>query len=390
MSHQHTFAGLRIDTACLNGFPYTGGCDYIRVDGRSLLLLNSIQDRMAAIKPADAHSGSELWFEVITDSGDVAWWFIVSHVWEDMRCLVIGDGLSFRSDLGLSSRDGENSDRRWDLAPFLTPLAAHVECLMDIIKKDPAAYNDYMEAHFPYELRTGRILRRTYRKITGHNPWESVSAGNFKHSVVQFLRRKVEEGNSPATWMLRRMTYRDYIHAWRVASLGRLGIDPSGSEEQAFSKLQPLCDFNVDYDSEEDFRELLELMDRAGTHFWDIDYASLSLYVRRGWDESGWWYRLVLMTHGDAMESALLAALALDEAGIPFQFTAAKNILDDYLGNDILAVGPAGRLSTGIRLSYLKKELDHDTYARLVEAIEWDPIPTLAISETIKNQEHSE
>ena len=147
--------------------------------------------------------------------------------------------------------------------------------------------------------------------------WESVSVGNFKYSVVPFLRRKVEEGNSPATWMLRRMTYRDYIHAWRVASLGRLGIDPSGSEEQAFSKLQPLCDFNVDYDSEEDFRELLELMDRAGTHFWDIDYARLSLFVRRGWDESGWWYRLVLMTHGDAMESALLAALALDEAGIP-------------------------------------------------------------------------
>ena len=379
MSHQHTFAGLRIETSCLKGFPYTGGCDYIRVDGRSLLLLKRIQDNMAAIKPADAHSGNELWFEVISDSGDVAWWFIVSHVWEDMRCLVIGDGLSFRSDLGLSTRDGENSDRRWDLAPFLTPLAAHVERLMDIIKKDPAAYNDYMEAHFPYELRTGRILRSHYREITGDNPWES--AGCFKHSVVHFLRRKVEEGKTPATWMLRRMTYRDYIHAWRVASLGRLGIDPSDSEAQAFSKLQPVCDFNVDYDSEEDFRELLELMGRAGTHFWDIDYARLSLFVRLGQDESGWWYRIVLTTHGDGWESALRAAMALDAAGIPFQFTAAKKLLDDYLGNDILTVGPAGCLSTGIRLSDLKDELDHDTYARLVGAIEWDQIPTLEISE---------
>lgn len=81
-----TYAGLHIDASYLNLLLYTGGADYLRLDERSFGILLRIQERLSSLRPAGGiPTCRELWFEVVTDGGKVAWWFVRSHVWEDMR-----------------------------------------------------------------------------------------------------------------------------------------------------------------------------------------------------------------------------------------------------------------------------------------------------------------
>ena len=125
-----TYAGLHIDASYLNLLPYTGGADYLRLDERSFGILLRIQERLSSLRPAGGiPTCRELWFEVVTDGGKVAWWFVRSHVWEDMRALIIGNGLTFHTDLGLKEAE-EDSNDRWDLAPCLTAHAEHIDRLV--------------------------------------------------------------------------------------------------------------------------------------------------------------------------------------------------------------------------------------------------------------------
>ncbi len=125
-----TYAGLHIDASYLNLLPYTEDADYLRPDEKSFGILLRIQEQLSSLRPAGGISTCrELWFEVVTDGGKVAWWFVRSHVWEDLRALIIGDGLTFRTDLGLKEAE-EDSNDRWDLAPCLTAHAEHIDRLV--------------------------------------------------------------------------------------------------------------------------------------------------------------------------------------------------------------------------------------------------------------------
>jgi hypothetical protein len=71
--------------------------------------------------------------------------------------------------------------------------------------------------------------------------------------------------------------------------------------------------------------------------------------------------------------------MALDDAGIPFLLSGAQEILDEYLGNDILTVEPRGTFRGSLDLSEVRERLNPDAYRRLVTAIEWEPVEHIII-----------
>lgn len=366
-----TFAGLRIDTSCLNGLPSTAGLDYVRLDDRSMTILRRIQDRMELLESKAPEEGKVLRFEVVTDDEKVKWWFVRSFAWKDMRILVVGDTLTFRSDMGLGDRDKGVVEGRRDLSPSLTPLAGYIGSLVDAVLRDPEGYRTYVEEHYPYELRTGRILRRDYRKITGENPWEECRP--FAQDVEGFLRKKMDDEPRSERLITKGMTMRYYLDAWCTAFCGTLPTASRIPEKRLLMKrYRELENTGINLDSEEDFIDFLKTL--PGSHFEDIDYARLSLFICSWLGEPEPRYRLDLMTHGENHEEGLRAAMALDAAGIPFLFCDAKDILEDYLGAGLLTFEPLASFSGAAGLAEVRQRLDPETYGRLVAAIDWEPV----------------
>lgn len=165
---------------------------------------------------------------------------------------------------------------------------------------------------------------------------------------------------------------RTYLHAWCVACFGQYGGSPDRPEEEYFMRRYPdLMYCPIDMDSEEDFFNFAET---AGTHFWDVEYARLSLYVERSRDDSGRVFLLRLMSHGCGPEREVRAAMALDRAGIRFVLSEARDILDDYLGEDTLVAEPRGGSRNSIDLAEIMDVYGPETYGRLVAAIDWEPV----------------
>jgi hypothetical protein len=245
--------------------------------------------------------------------------------------------------------DGE--DVRWERA--LPQLAEKLGKAL----RDPAAYNRSVAGRIPLEARTGRIRRRL--------TWPPKTRPFLTRVLQSRLEWACRAGGSVARFPS--MSAVKYLKAAAIAydavfpklhAMGPLEKYKSKADNRHGGLLDlPRHDIRA-------FHRWYKSRAWAGAHPWEIVFAHPDGILLAPLDNgrAGWSFHLSVDNEW-LFAPVVLMALALGEAGIPFEFHDISRVKDVLAGTDEVEVGP------------FREQIPLDEISRkAVRRIRWDPI----------------
>jgi len=226
--------------------------------------------------------------------------------------------------------------------------------------RNPAAYNRRVARLIPLEARTGRVRRRmTWPRGT-------------RAPLSPTLRVRAEEAfrTGAESRSLGSLTAAAYFD---IASLAYDAAFPDLAELQPEQKYKKRADsrhgglLDLDRNDPVAFRNWYTSRSWAGTHPWEIVFGHPhGILLQPLLDsEGGWRFHLSVDALGLYLAAARMA-VALGEAGVPFEFGHKDEVVAALRGVDWVEIGPLfGQLSF--------EEL-RETRPEAVDHVVWDPL----------------
>ena len=414
----------------------------VYVDGRSFALLLEIQKALSVFEPIGDDEARKIWLEIPRgtaeewkafddlrcgwpDDGDddlaryqeeldewfpyeTQWLFMVTSTYRENKFLKISD--RDHKYVIFSNRTFHDKACPMDVVWLLEPLLELVKARVNLITRDPDAYNRYIEEKVPYRQRSGRIRSEYLNKII---PDGKLQVGNREHciEVMRELLRREEvyseaNGSSAVDWEnmgvpapFDTMSVRTFCKYYRIADT----IFWSRSENEC-AKNAVSIDDDVEYYSHHGLHHDLEGFDldseEAFKSFAQDHYGELGL-SRMNVGASDYcvrdkWVVTFGFSYSAYMEEGLRIAMALYETGAPFIFYEAENLLHVLEESGTVRLSPfifhdylQGGDDEGVfDLPYVEDcdkegELSRAQYDEIVKLAEWEPDVQLKLDEHI-------
>jgi len=411
------------------------------LDGKSFDLLLEIKKTLSVFEPIEDDEARKIWLEIPrgtaeewkafddmrrgrSDDGvddlanyqeeldewfpyETQWFFMVTSTYREYTFLKISD--RDHKYVVFTNRTFHDKGCPTDMVWLLEPLLELVRKRVDLITKDPDAYNRHIEENLPYRQRSGRIKSKYLNSII---PAGKLQVGNREQCIEvmrELVRRKKVysevKGSSAVDWVGKgvpapfdTMSIRTFCKYYRIADT----IFLSNSENERVKKAVSIDDVEYyryhglhydlegcDLDSEEEFKRF------AQDHYGELGLSRMNVgasdyYVRDKW----------IVTFGFSysayVEEGLRIAMALYETGAPFIFYEAENMLH------ILEESGTVRLSPFTFHDYLQRgddegvidlpfvedcdregELTRAQYDEIVKHAEWEPDVQLKLDKPI-------
>lgn len=414
----------------------------VHLDGKSFALLLEIQKALSVFEPIDDDEARKIWLEIPrgtaeewksfgdmrrgrSDDGDdgidsyqeeldeyfpreTEWLFLVTSTYREYTFLKISDG--DHKYVIFTNRAIHDKAFPTDMVWLLEPLLELVMERVNLITKNPDAYNRYIEEHVPYRQRSGRIKSKFLNRII---PEGKLQVGNRKHCIEvmgELLRREevyseakdslaVDWENKGVPAPFDTMSIRTFCKYYRIADT----IFWAGAGNERAKKAVSIGD-DVEYyshhglhddlegcdlDSEEEFRRF------AQDHYGELGLSRMNVgasdyYVRDKW----------VITFGFSysayVEEGLRIAMALYETGAPFIFHDAGNLLHVLQESGTVRISPftfhdylqGGDDEGVVALPYVEDcdkegELTRAQYDEIVRLAEWEPDAQLKLDKPI-------
>lgn len=432
----------RITQPVIDSVMHGGLGDDVYVDEKSFALLLEIQKTLSVFEPIEDDEARKIWLEI--PRGTAEEW----KAFEDMRCGCTegeGDSLaSYQKALDedfpyetqwlflVTSTYRENTfmkisdrDHRYviftsrtfhkkahpaDMVWLFKPLLELVRQRVNLITKDPEAYNKYIEENVPYRQRSGRIRSKHLNRIIPEGKLQVENREYCIRVMKELIRRKKvyssAKDNSSTDWEslgvpapLDTMSIRTFCKYYRIADT----IFLKRFENKRIKKAVSIED-DVEYythhglhnalkgcdlDSVKDFKNF------AQDHYGELGLSRMNVgatdyYVRDKW----------IITFGisysSCVERGLRIAMALYETGAPFIFYDAENLLHILEESGMVRISPFtfhDYLQNGddegvMALPYVEDcdkegELTRAQYDEIVRLAEWEPDVKLKLDKPI-------
>lgn len=228
---------------------------------------------------------------------------------------------------------------------------------------DLDAFNDKIERELPLEWRFGKIKRR----LTWRPNADSIS----EEKIVEVRGAVTSAANRTS---LPGVTVNDYIRLAAVAlTAGFHETLPPEEIHRRHADSRHGGMLDLPRDDADAFRAWFESLRWQGAHPFEIVYGTphgVTLWPK--FDEQG--VRFILSVSDEFYEKPSLdMVIALDRAGVPFQFNGLERIVKKLSGNDLIDVAPFRRPGIGydvrVRLETLRNERPD-----AVDKIVWDKL----------------
>lgn len=250
---------------------------------------------------------------------ETEWIKITTAVYEDNVFFYVTNG---RHDFASFRGDNHGKSDMIGSARNFEQILNEVRILKKRILKDLDAYNSYLEANLPKQIRTGRILRKDLYRIL---PWKRPDLTD-RDKIAKMLKDCREYSGTP----LDKMTIRSYCKYYRIAHKAYhdfhqeddkkydddLTDDIDYYKTWHFHKISQ----KLDLDSEEDFKKFKH------DHYGELGFSRTDV-VADNHTIPGKWIIRISPSYSSQIWIALEVALALYEAGIPLRIEYADQLL---------------------------------------------------------------
>jgi hypothetical protein len=394
------------------------------ISNDSYLRLNEIYKIFSCIKPGEDDEKRHIWIEVLRgpisafgdyeefrESGEVETFEEFEQLWKDyyheetkwyrLDTAKYQDELFFYLDgkLICSTRrddppakvptfDSDYFDR------FTDWLLRKVVSETDKLKKDEAAYNQFIEQNLPWSKRFGKIKRRDYWDVLGD---ETVRLDkNLGDETIEKLKIVVEKTKSQNIPSLEKMTAREFFRICEICYNANSYFRNSQIQLTPKEKYLKMADGRdgglreLEEDSQSAFQEWYHSSVWLGGHPWEIcrggNSTHISLYIS---DMQGKWKVRLAGSSIVRVEETVKMAVALYDNGVPFELSDAENILRMVTGNDYIGIVPEyifPRYCHGLFpkedqiIDFMNLGYDKDKTSKIVEKTYWYPLEWIALA----------
>jgi len=357
--------------------------EILLLDEESIRIMLRIQERMRLLAPCDDDDRRTLWIESIPGGGKRGetkmWWKVIVGYYEDIHYLAITDG-RWRGATFLNKDDGNCLDSyKYDMREMLGKLNAYLWQIVSDVMKNPVPYNEYVEKNLPLTLRTGTLSRKTYRGFFPDDKWKGLP-----FDPEPLLRKKAAQSKTDT---IEAMTLREYIRLWSIAYRAIHPEYANQADLEVFNKNSKGRDIGKHYGLDDPEEYMRWDKEQGAYHCHDVVYARVVLVPQR--QREGGWY---LDFGGDLegyTEDIIKGANALDLAGISFMLRCAKEMLEDYLGEDDITFCPFGGMRSeigGASRSFPEGKRDGLPAKRIKELaslVNWKPLRKVVSMRTL-------
>jgi hypothetical protein len=230
--------------------------------------------------------------------------------------------------------------------------------------QNPAAYNRHVARHLPARCRSGRIRRRL--------TWPKASPKPISKGDLGRLENALERGKRARSW--RSMSLHRYLG---VAALAYDAVFDDLKDLDPREKYGRRADrrhggmLDLPPQDSAAFERWYSSREWLGSHPWEIVFAHPhGVLLSPHCEGRAWRFFLSVDTLGLYIETARMA-IAIGEAGVPFEVLHANEIIATLRGEDLVEVGPFhGQLALDELESRRKG---------VARQVAWDPPPLLRL-----------
>ena len=428
----------RITLPVLNSLLHHTLEDDVYVNGDSFVLLLEIQRTLAVFEPIEDDEAREIWLEIPKGTAEEwkafdderswysdpeednlasyqealddeypyekEWFFLVTSTYRENTFLKISD--RDHRYVIFTNRHFREEASPMDMNWFMEALLRMVKERVDIIVKDPDAYNRYIEENLPYRQRSGRIKSKKLNRILPERRLRVENRAYCIQVMKELMRREKVYGPGNADWEKQgvpepfdTMTIRTFCKYYRIADTACW----SKSEKKATNRAC-VSDNDVKYytnhgmhmdlkeydlDSEKDFKRF------AKDHYGELGLSRMNVGAPHYYARGKW-----IITFGISYSAhdaiGLRIALALYESGAPFVFYDAENLLHILEETGWVRISPftfhdylQGGDDEGVMdLPFVEDcdkegELTRKQYDEIVRLAEWEPDVQLKLDSKI-------
>jgi hypothetical protein len=230
--------------------------------------------------------------------------------------------------------------------------------------RNPAVYNRHVARLLPAACRTGRIRRRF--------SWPEGAPDPVSKADLARLEKALEHGKSAPSWSS--MSLRKYLD---VAALCYDAVFDDLKKLDPRQKYKRRADqrhgglLDLPAENAAAFERWYGSRQWAGTHPWEIVFAHPHGILLSPHREGNTWRFFLSVDTLGLYVSAAHMAIAIGEAGVPFELMRATEVVAALRGEDWVEVGPFYGQLTLEELETQRKEA--------VRHIEWDPPQVLRL-----------
>jgi len=394
------------------------------ISNDSYQILNEIYEIFSCIKPDEDDEKRHIWikvsrgpisafgdYEEYRESGEVETFEEFEQLWKDYypeksnwyrldsakyqhELFFYLDGkliCSIRRDdppAKVSVFDSDYFDR------FADWLLRKVVSETDKLKKDEAAYNQFIEQNLPWSKRFGKIKRRDYWDIQGD---EVVRLDkNLGDESIEKLKIVVEKTKSQDIPLLEKMTAGEFFRICEICYDANSYFRNSQLQLTPKEKYLKLADGRdsglreLEEDSPSVFQAWYHSSVWLGGHPWEIcrggNSTHISLYIS---DIQGKWKVRLTGSSIVRVEETVKMAVALYDNGVPFELSDAENILRMVTGNDFIGIVPDNilpRYCHGLFpkedqiIDFMNLEYDKNKTSKIAGKTHWYPLEWIALA----------
>jgi hypothetical protein len=230
-------------------------------------------------------------------------------------------------------------------AKLLDWVHASLKKVIAKLRKDPAAYNQYIAKHLPHQKRFGRIVRKDYWQVFPKEE-KRIKKGITKKDIETLHQIVLQSAEDAPPQVLKSLTARDFFRYCEMGYDRNSYFAKEKTKMSAKEKYSRLADGrdcglrDIDQRSESAFKKWYR-QDSRGGHPWEIcrggNSTHISLYVQP--QEGGW--DLSLGGSSDSrVNETIKIALALYANHVPFQLSEAEEIFRMVTGTDFIGIVP--------------------------------------------------
>lgn len=316
----------------------------------------------------------ELWLSEYPDC--IKWYKLTTTIYENTRYVFFDNKLTFEVRPVLQNNDTKDHS---ELAEWL--LSAVDDCLTALEK---GAYNAFVEDHFPYRKRIGKILRKDFWYIFPDEKAAYLNDITPEKMDTFFNLIQRQAPDSPAK-RLPEMTRRLFLDSCRLgyAANHYAGTGTLSSMELYRSHADGRDDglLDINEDSPEDFAAWYHDARVRSGHPWEVcrggNSTHISLYARC--DNRGWWFTLAGSSYSRSVETVKFY-LALNGHGIPVFLCDGQELAAMLAGKDYIGIVPeevipsyCGHLFPDENIiDFMHLPCDHTK--AIIEAVTWHPL----------------
>ena len=262
------------------------------------------------------------------------------------------------------------------------------------LKKDEAAYNQFIEQSLPWSKRFGKIKRRDYWDIQSD---EVVRLDkNLGDESIEKLKIVVEKTKSQDIPLLEKMTAGEFFRICEICYDANSYFRNSQLQLTPKEKYLEMADGRdgglreLEEDSPSVFQAWYHNSVWLGGHPWEIcrggNSTHISLYIS---DIQGKWKVLLAGSSIVRVEETVKMAVALYDNGVPFELSDAENILRMVTGNDFIGIVPDNilpRYCHGLFpkedqiIDFMNLEYDKNKTSKIAGKTHWYPLEWIALA----------